>query len=251
MRFKGDMRFLALIAAVALLAIPAAGCGQSAKPGATPGQAAAGDQIRAYILAHPEVIEEAIGKLQEKRQAAADTQLKQALVANRAKVERDPRDFVAGNPQGAVTVVEFFDYRCPYCKAALPGIEKLIADNKDVRFVFKEFPILSPISETAARAAVAANAQGKYWPVHQALLAEKNLDGAAIDRILKDNGVDVAKAHADGAAKPTSDFLEENHALARTTGVTGTPAFIIGDKVVAGWVPEDIQAGIDAARKKG
>src|SRR4051794_33826677 len=129
------MRLFALIAALAALAIPAAGCGQSSPGQPSPGQAASGDQIRAYILAHPEVIEEAIGKLQEKRQAAADTQLKAQLVANRAKVERDPRDFVAGNPQGKITVVEFFDYRCPYCKAALPEITKLIADNKDVRFV--------------------------------------------------------------------------------------------------------------------
>ncbi|HTI66558.1 MAG TPA: DsbA family protein [Caulobacteraceae bacterium] len=241
------MRFFALIAAIALIAIPAAGCSPSGK---APGQAAAGDQIRAYILAHPEVIEEAIGKLQERRQAAADTQLKAQLVANRSKVERDPRDYVAGNPNGKVTVVEFFDYRCPYCKAALPEIAKLIADNKDVRFVFKEFPILSPISETAARAAYAAKAQGKYWPVHQALLAEKNLDGESIDRILRDNGVDVARAHADGAGKATTDFLEETRALGRATGVNGTPAFIIGDRMVSGWVPADIQAGIAEARKK-
>ena len=239
------MRLLALLAAVVALAVPAVGCSQS-----TPGQAAAGDQIRAYILAHPEVIEEAIGKLQEKRQAAADTQLKAQLTANRAKIDRDPRDFVAGNPQGKITVVEFFDYRCPYCKAALPEITKLIESNKDVRLVFKEFPILSPISETAARAALGAKAQGKYWPVHQALLLEKNLDGATIDRILRENGVDVEKAHQEGAGKPVTDFLEETHALARTTGVTGTPAFIIGDKLVAGWVPADIQAGIEAARKK-
>jgi protein-disulfide isomerase len=242
------MRPIALLAVLAALAVPAAGCGQS-NPAKSPGQAAAGDQIRAYILAHPEVIEEAIGKLQEKRQAAADTQLRAALAANRAKIERDPRDFVAGNPQGKITVVEYFDYRCPYCKAALPEITKLIESNKDVRFVFKEFPILSPISETAARAALGAKAQGKYWPVHQALLAEKNLDAATIDRILAQNGVDVAKAHVDGASQSTTAFLEETRSLGKATGVTGTPAFVIGDRVVAGWVPEDIQAGIEAARK--
>ncbi|OYX31487.1 MAG: hypothetical protein B7Y99_10165 [Caulobacterales bacterium 32-69-10] len=249
------MRLSILLAATAALALSAAGCSQAApgpKAASAPSAgAAAGDQIRAYILAHPEVIEEAIGKLQEKRQAAADTQLQQTLAANRAKIERDPRDYVAGNPQGKITVVEYFDYRCPYCKAALPGINKLIADNKDVRFVFKEFPILSPISETAARAAIAAKAQGKYMQVHEDLLAEKTLDAASIDRILRDNGVDVAKAHAYGAAQPVSDQLLETNTIARATGVNGTPAFVIGDKVVAGWVPEDIQAGIDAARKKG
>lgn len=239
------MRLPALLAALTVVIVSTPSCGQSAaarRPG--------GDQIREYILAHPEVIEEAIGKLQQKRQAAADAQLRQSLAANRSKIERDPRDFVAGNPAGKITVVEFFDYRCPYCKAALPEINKLIADNKDVRFVLKEFPILSPASEVAARAAVGAKAQGKYWPVHQALLAEKNLDEAAVDRILKDNGVDVAKAKADGAAKPVSEQLDDTHALAKATGVNGTPAFMIGDKMVSGWVPADIQAGIEDARKK-
>jgi protein-disulfide isomerase len=242
------MRLTVLIAATAALVLSAAGCGQAASG---PSAGASGDQIRAYILAHPEVIEEAIGKLQEKRQAAADTQLKQTLAANRSKIERDSRDFVAGNPQGKITVVEYFDYRCPYCKAALPGINKLIADNKDVRFVFKEFPILSPISETAARAAIAAKAQGKYMQVHEDLLAERNLDGAAIDRILRDNGVDVAKAHAYGAAQPVSDMLLEINTIGKASGVNGTPAFVIGDKLVAGWDPEQIQAGIEEARKKG
>ena len=238
---------LGLFAAVALVI---AACGQ-AGPGKAAQSGPAGDQIRAYILAHPEVIEEAIGKLQEKRQAAADAQVRQALAANRGKLEHDPRDFVAGNPQGKVTVVEFFDYRCPYCKAALPDIQKLIAANKDLRFVLKEFPILSPVSETASRAAIAAKAQGKYWPVHQALLSEKNLDDAAVQRILKDNGVDLARAAADQKAPSTSQLIDDVHALARTTGVTGTPAFMIGDKMVSGWVPDQIQASIDAARKAG
>lgn len=240
------MRLPALLAALAVLALPAAGCGQS-NGAKVPG----GDQIRAYLLDHPEVIEEAIGKLQEKRQAAADSQLKQTLAANRPKLERDSRDFVAGNPKGAVTVVEFFDYRCPFCKSALPEINRLLESNKDVRFVLKEFPILSPLSETAARAAIGAKAQGKYWPVHQAFLAEKNLDEAAIDRILRENGVDIAKAKADGAAPPVTEALAEAHTLARAAGVTGTPAFLVGDKLVAGWIPADIQAGIEAARKKG
>lgn len=243
------MRLNLIIAAAAALAFTAVGCSQAAQTGT--GASASGDQIRAYILSHPEVIEEAIGKLQEKRQAAADTQLKQTLASNRSKIERDPRDFVAGNPQGKVTVVEYFDYRCPYCKAALPEINKLIAANKDVRFVFKEFPILSPISETAARAALGAKAQGKYMAVHEDLLAAASLDGAGIDKILADNGVDVQKAHQVGAAAETTAMLEEGHAIARAVGVTGTPAFVIGDKVVAGWAPSDIQSAIEEQRKKG
>jgi protein-disulfide isomerase len=245
------MRLYPILGLVAAAALVIAACGQAGPGKAAQSAAPGSDQIRAYLLAHPEVIEEALGKLQEKRQAAADAQVKAALESHRGSLERDPRDFVAGNPNGKITLVEFFDYRCPYCKAALPDIQKLIAANKDVRFVLKEFPILSPVSDSAARAAIAAKAQGKYWPVHQALLSEKNLDEAAVARILKDNGVDLTKAEAAAKAKATSDQIDDTHALARITGVNGTPAFMIGDKMIAGWMPDQIKAGIEAERKKG
>jgi protein-disulfide isomerase len=241
------MRLFPVLGLLAAFALVTTACGQSPKQTA----AANSDQIRSYILEHPEIIEEALGKLQAKRQAAADEQLRQAVAANRTKLVSDPRDYVAGNPNGKVTLVEFFDYRCPYCKAAVPELDKLIAANKDVRLVLKEFPILSDVSKSAARAAIAAKAQGKYWPVHQALLAEKNLDEAAILRILQENGVDPKQAAAVAEDKSTDAVLSDNLALAKATGVTGTPAFIIGDKMVSGWVPADIQAGIDAARKAG
>ena len=159
----------------------------------------------------------ALGLIAAFAQAAADEQIKVSLAQNRPKIDHDPRDFVAGNPNGKITVVEFFDYRCPYCKAALPDLQKLIAANKDVRLVLTEFPILSAVSENATRAAIAAKAQGKYWAVHQAMLSEKSLDDAAIERILKANGVDMTKARADAVAKATSDEIDDNHALARAT----------------------------------
>jgi protein-disulfide isomerase len=210
-----------------------------------------GDQVRAYILAHPEIIEEAANKLQSQRQAQAESAMKVALKENRAKNERDGRDFVAGNPNGKITVVEYFDYRCPYCKAAIGDLNKMLMENRDVRLVLKEFPILSPTSERAARAAIGAKAQGKYMQVHSAFLEEKNLDDAAIDRILKEQGVDVAKAKAVGQQASTDAQIQEIRALGRASGVTGTPAFIIGDKMISGWVPEEIKAGIEAARKEG
>lgn len=235
------MRFVAfLLLAPALLL---AACGER-----TPG-AVSGDQVRAYLLEHPEVIEEALGKLQEKRQAAADTQLKKLIADNRDKLERDPRDYVAGNPAGKVTIVEFFDYRCPYCKAARPEIEKLLAANKDVRYVLKEYPILSPASEAAARAAIGARQQGKYWPVHQALMSAQTLDEPTIDRVLKENGVDVPKAQAVAVDEATDAQLDDIRALARLTGVSGTPAFVIGGRMIAGWSPEEIEKALADARK--
>jgi protein-disulfide isomerase len=238
------MSFFRRIAPLALLPIlMLAACGQDSPSAAT------GDQIRSYLLENPEVVEEALTKLQEKRQVAADTQLREALVKNRAALERDPRDYVHGNPNGKVTIVEFFDYRCPYCKSAIPAIEELLEKNKDVRLVMKEYPILSPASEAAARAALGAQAQGKYWPVHVDLMAEQNLDDASIMRILRENEVDVAKAVQAGTGPASNDLLEDVRDLARLTGVSGTPAFVIGDKVVAGWMPEEIEKAIVAARE--
>jgi protein-disulfide isomerase len=249
-RDDNQMRLLSVLAAVALIALPTAGCSaDKTNPAATAEDKAFGEKVRAYLLDHPEVLEEAINKLQQTRAEAADKASGIALAANRAKVERDPRDFVAGNPDGKITVVEYFDYRCPYCKAALGDINKLIADNKDVRFVFKEFPILSPVSERAARAALGAKEQGKYLPVHNALMAEKNLDDAAIDRILTANGVDAAKAKAFGATKAAEAQLTDTNQIAKLTGVTGTPAFVIGDKLISGWDMDALKNEIEAARK--
>ena len=249
------MRFLPLAAAILVLAASFTGCSKAAETSVPVDKAQIdpklGEQIRAYILENPEIVEEAVNKLQAKRQAQADGAMKVALVQNRSKNERDGRDFVAGNPQGKITVVEYFDYRCPYCKAAIGDLNKMLKENSDIRLVLKEFPILSPVSERATRAAIGAKAQGKYMEVHSALMEEKNLDDAAIDRILKANGVDVAKAKAVGAQASTSAQITEIHALGRASGVTGTPAFIIGDKMIAGWAPDQIQAGIEAARKGG
>jgi protein-disulfide isomerase len=169
-------------------------------------------------------------------------------------LEHDVRDGVVGDPNGKITLVEFFDYRCPYCKAAEPGLEKLLAANPDVRLVLKEFPILdvedqSHISEDAARDALAAIPQGRYAQVHNALLAEHHLDEAAIHDVLSRNGVDLAKVQALSGGKPISDHLAENHALARDLGIDGTPAFVIGDAVISGARLDDIQAAITAARR--
>src|SRR5665213_2141400 len=128
---------LLLAASISLTAI---GCSRAAE------DPAFGAKVRAYLLAHPEVIEEAVARLQDKRQAAADAKVKLALEKNRGALERDPRDFVA-NPGGKITVTEFYDYRCPHCINAAPTVLSLIHDNPDVRFVFKEMPIFGPTSE--------------------------------------------------------------------------------------------------------
>jgi protein-disulfide isomerase len=245
---------LIAFAAVASLAAVAAGCHAQTE---TPADKAFGQKVRAYLLAHPEVLEEAFENLQAKQQAAKDTLAKTAVVQHRQALEHDPRDGVLGNPSGKITVVEFFDYRCPFCKASEPDIEKLLADNPDVRLVLKEFPIIdyedsSHRSRDAARLALGALAQGKYGAVHRALLAEKaRLDPEVVQGVLKANGVDLAKAQTVADSKAVADQLTDTMTLAHDLGVDGTPAFVVGQTVIGGARMDDLQAAIAAARKAG
>ena len=235
----------ALLFATALAALPSAGCSQESTS-----ERAFGERVKAYLMHHPEVIEEAMNQLQASRQASADREAQAALGANRSLLERDPDDYVA-NPNGKITVVEFFDYKCTYCKASSQAVLDLIAKNPDVRFVFKEMPILTDTSSHASEAQLASNrTNGKYLDLFGALMAEKALDDDGVKRIMGEHGVDVARL--DPKAKAAADkHISENKALAKSIGVEGTPAFIVGDHVIAGWAPEELQAGIDEGRKHG
>ena len=215
-----------------------------------------GDRVHNYLVSHPEVIEEALTSLQQKQLAETASDAKGKISANRAALDADPRDFVIGNPKGAITIVEFFDYRCGYCKAAQPELEQLLAQNGDVRLVLKEFPILPDhdgrlgVSLRAARAALAAGAAGKYTSVHQALMAKKTLDDDAINQILTANGLNPATIKTSGEADTVTEHLTAVHSLGNTIGVQGTPAFIIGDTMIAGADMEALKAAITQARNK-
>ena len=239
-----------LLSALAALAMPVAACHAQESPA----NIAFGKRVRAYLLAHPEVLQEAFERLQAKADADKASGAREAIVARKQMLERDPRDPVLGNPQGAVTVVEFFDYRCPFCKAAEPDVEKLLADNPDIRLVLKEFPILDAedqthISEDAARAAIAAARQGKYGPVHRALLAQKHLDEDGVAAVLKANGVNAATVQPLEASTATTTQIADARALARALGIDGTPAFIVGDQMVAGAQMDQLRAAVAQARK--
>ncbi len=245
------LRSLALLlSSLAALALPVAACHAQESPA----DIVFGHRVRAYLLAHPEVLQEALERLQAKTDADKASDARAAIVARKQMLERDPRDPGLGDPQGPVTVVEFFDYRCPFCKAAEPDVEKLLAANPDVRLVLKEFPILDAedqthISEDAARAALAANAQGKYGPVHRALLAQKHLDEDAIAAVLKANGVDAGPAKALETSPATTTQIADARALARALGIDGTPAFIVGDQMIAGAQMDLLRTAVVQARK--
>jgi protein-disulfide isomerase len=226
-----------LLAACASLAL--AGCTRAADDDF-------GQKVRAYLLQHPEVIEEAIQKLQEKKDAEAADKAKLALKDERQALERDPRDFVA-NPGGKITVTEFYDYRCPHCINAAPAVLKIIHDNPDVRFVFKELPIFGATSEHAARAAIAVkNAGGDYLGLYGTLMTTRGLNDAAVDQAIRARGVDPAMSEQ-GAARAEADRqIDDVHKLAVKLSIDGTPTFIIGDTIVPG---EDMDAVRDAIAK--
>jgi len=228
-----------VLVACAALALPLAACQKQEDD--------FGQKVRAYLLAHPEVIEEAVVKLQENKQAAAQEAAKASLSKYRDQLERDPRDFVA-NPNGSITVVEFFDYRCGYCKVSAPEVLKLIKENPDVRFVFKEFPIFGAESNLAAEVALSPAGMPKNIELFERFMAEKALDEAAIDRHLRAVGVDPAAARAGGASAEVKKHIADTRALAQGLAIEGTPAFIVGDRIIPGADIPALRAAIAEAK---
>ena len=172
---------------------------------------------------------------------ALDTILRQMIIRNPDIVGRqdellnDPASPVGGNPDGDVTLVEFFDYQCPYCKTIFPSIQALLAEDRNLRYVFKEFPILGKASVFAARAALAAHRQGKYLEFHMAVMPAKGkLTEARVMRLAKTAGLDTDRLRRDMADGTIDDMIRRNLELASALNVNGTPAFVIGDKIVRG-----------------
>ena len=231
----------AIFAALALAgALALSGCQKT-------DDAAFGVRVRAYLLAHPEVIEEAVAKLRQGQMLEAAKAQAPALERLRPQIERDPRDLVI-NPGGAITVVEFFDYRCGYCKQVAPEVVKLIAENPDVRFVFKEFPIFGEVSDSAARMALTAQGKSKGYALYKSWMSERALDEAALDRHLTAAGLDpVAVRKAAGDPAITRQLLDVR-ALARDLGLEGTPAFTVGDYLIPGADANALRAAIAKVR---
>jgi protein-disulfide isomerase len=235
------MPTLRLLPALAACALALAACHRNDQ--------AFDSRVHDYIVGHPEVIQEAMNKLQEKQDAAAAAQASVAIRQYRQALEHDPRDFVA-NPNGRVTVTEFYDYRCPHCINAAPAVLSIIHDDPDVRFVFKEFPIFGAVSEKAAAGAIAVKkAGGDELGLYRDLMAAHPLDDAAIDRILRAHGVDPATLDEAPIKDEATGQLRAVQQLAGDLGIQGTPAFIIGDTLVPGDDTDAVRAAIAVARK--
>jgi protein-disulfide isomerase len=191
--------------------------------------------IRDYLLSHPEVIMESLRRAQQREREAARAQSRAAVQSNRQALLQDPESPVGGNAAGDVTIVEFFDYRCPHCRRMAPVIKTLLAEDPGVRLVYKEMPILGAESVVAARAALAARRQGKYLEAHDRLMAEAGpFTDATVVTILAEVGIDQDRLRADMNALETASVLEHELALARAIGIDGTPAFVVGGELVVG-----------------
>jgi protein-disulfide isomerase len=193
--------------------------------------------IREYLLRHPEVIVESLRRAQQREREVARAEARAAVLAHRQALSHDPGSPVGGNPAGDVTVVEFFDYRCPHCRRMVPVIKTLLAEDPGVRLVYKELPILGEESVLAARAALAARGQGKYVEAHDRLMAETGpLTRAAVLATLAAIGLDGERLRADMDAPELATLIGRELALAQALGIDGTPAFVIGSELVVGAV---------------
>lgn len=241
----------ALALAVALAILPASLPVTAAEPFSADQKAALDAAIRDYIMAHPEVIVESLNAMQARQEMAEKQQQSAALANLQGQIFANPGDPVIGNPDGDVTVVEFFDYQCGYCKRMVDPVMQLLKQDPQVRWVMKEFPILGPASVTAAHASVAARNQGAYQAFHVALMRYRGrLSDAVVFQTAREVGLDIEKLKADMSSPEIQKTIQDATVLARTLGVNGTPAFIIGKELLPGAVSLDtLVEQIEAARK--
>jgi protein-disulfide isomerase len=201
--------------------------------------------VRAYILENPEIITEAVQILQKR-------EVMQRVESAGGALTKPFPGAIAGNPDGAITIVEFTDYNCGFCRASLADIDRLIAGNKDVRVIFREVPILAESSRDGARWALAAARQGKYKAFHDALFAGGPVSEKSIRAAAARAGLNIAQAEKDAVSAEIKAELDANLSMMQQIGFGGTPTFFIGDHMIEGAVGYDaLKAAVEKARKKG
>jgi protein-disulfide isomerase len=206
-------------------------------------------RVRTYLLEHPEVLMEAVNRLEAKQGEQEQAEARAVLKDNAAEVFQDPTSPVSGNSNGEVTLVEFFDYNCPYCRVMVPLLTQAEAADPWLRIVYKEYPILGAGSVFAAKAALAANKQGKYVTFHRALYQLRGpVDEAKVLEVAANVGLDIQRMKADMQDAAIGGTLEKNVKLAQALRITGTPGFVVGDQITAGATDFD---GLQAIIAKG
>jgi protein-disulfide isomerase len=211
--------------------------------------------LKDYLMTNPQFLQDVINELDKQQKLAAADKARTAINANNATIFNSPHEVVLGNPNGNVTVVEFFDYNCGYCKHALPDMMKLLQTDPNLRFVLKEFPVLGEGSVDAAHVAVAARMQdptgAKYIEFHQKLLGGRGAaDKMRALAVAKEVGFDMGRLMKDMDSDEVKTTIAEDMKLADTLGIDGTPSYVVGDELVVGAVGYDeLQKKIAASPK--
>jgi protein-disulfide isomerase len=211
--------------------------------------------LRDYLTKNPEILVEMTTELDKRQAAEQAAQQKKAVSDNAEAIFRSPVAHVAGNPNGDVSIVEFFDYNCGYCKRALPDVLKVVNDDGKVRLVLKELPIFGDDSEAAAKYVLAADKQGKYFEMYQKMFSEPGKsDKEKALRVAKELGLDVDKLQKDAEDPDIKKSLDQAKELAQKLNLQGTPLFLIGDRVIPG-APDDLfdqlKKNVAEVREKG
>lgn len=193
--------------------------------------------VKDYLLREPEVLYEALQELQRRRDSAEAERQRAVIAERRAELVGRAEDPALGDPAGDVTIVEFMDYRCGYCRSMAPALRALLEQDRRVRLVVKDFPILGPDSVTAARAALAARKQGRFGELHWALYQARDLSEPAILELARRQGLDADRLARDMRAPEVEQALERTRALAEELGISGTPSFVVGDTLIPGAAP--------------
>jgi protein-disulfide isomerase len=188
--------------------------------------------VRGYILEHPEIIPEAINRLQER-------EVSRLLDSNRSEIETPFAGAWTGNPDGDVVLVEFFDYACPYCRASKADVDRLIAEDKKLKVVYRDFPVLGPASEEAAMASLSAARQGKYKAFHNAMFSGGRPSHERIITTVRQARLNEVQTARDLSSSTLKAELQKNLELGRALGLTGTPAYVTGDRILSGAVGYD------------
>jgi protein-disulfide isomerase len=239
--------FLRLIAMLAALA-PAS----LAHAQAGPDKAAIEKIIKEYLLANPGVIVDALQEYERREIAEKGERARAELLNHRVELINDPLTPVGGNPKGDVTIVEFFDYNCGYCRRAHPTLKSVVAGDGKIRVIHKQFPILSDDSKIAARVALAAAKQGKYFEMHDAFMeARGTLTAERMAHFIGELKLDAQRLAKDMEDPAITAYLAQVADLARTLGINGTPAFVIGTQLIPGAVDASVMKdAVAKARKK-
>jgi protein-disulfide isomerase len=224
--------------------------GNEEVPGVAMSKADVEKIVRNYLLENPEVIFEAVDAMKSKEEGQRLVKMKDKAKAHQTALYRETEPLIGGNPKGDVTIVEFFDYRCPYCRKVKKTVADLLNQDGNIKFILKEFPILSPESEMAAQVAIAAAAQGKYWDVHMAFMGAEDLAGERIFQLAKEAGADIERIKTELKNPKIAKRIAETQALAAAIGIDATPTFFIGDEPFTGALTlEELKKAVAAARK--